>query len=94
MNLEEFKKSVEDKQKPDGINILLTSLWEERVGNWDKAHNISQDEKTEDSALIHAYLHRREGDESNAKYWYNRANSSMPEYDMDEEWLCLVKKFL
>lgn len=94
MKIEEFQKSVDEKQKPEGLSKLLESLWEERVGDWAAAHKITQDVKTQVGALVHAYLHRREGDESNANYWYDRAKSSMPSFDMDKEWLGLVEKFL
>jgi hypothetical protein len=35
--------------------------------------------------LIHAYLHRVEGDLSNAAYWYRQAGETMPDNELDEE---------
>jgi hypothetical protein len=35
------------------------------------------DEDGKDCAWVHAYLHRVEGDLSNARYWYNRAGEAV-----------------
>ena len=43
-------------------------------GDWDRAHQIvQQDESNPIAAWIHAALHRMEGDIGNARYWYRRA---------------------
>ena len=43
-------------------------------GHWEKAHAIvQQDEVDPLSCWIHAVLHKIEGDEANARYWYARA---------------------
>ena len=41
-------------------------------------------------AALHAYLHRKEGDLSNAGYWYRRAGRRMPDTTLDAEWDALV----
>jgi hypothetical protein len=56
-----------------------------REGCWDLAHQRVQPHTDRLSCLIHAYLHRVEGDNGNARYWYNRAGSSMPANTLDEE---------
>lgn len=56
-----------------------------REGQWDKAHEIVQAFSDQMSCLIHGYLHRVEGDLNNARYWYNRANTTMPENTLEEE---------
>jgi hypothetical protein len=40
---------------------------------------------------VHAYLHRKEGDESNARYWYARANTLISNQTLSEEWAALVE---
>lgn len=56
-----------------------------REGYWEEAHELVQSFSDELSCLIHAYLHREEGDLGNAAYWYRHADSQMPENTLDEE---------
>ena len=46
---------------------------------WDDAHHIVQDINTDIAQLIHAILHKIEGDDSNSRYWYSR--SGLGEFD-------------
>ncbi|MEA3425906.1 MAG: hypothetical protein U9R46_06635 [Bacteroidota bacterium] len=45
------------------------------------------------SAHIHAYLHRKEGDEGNARYWYSRAGKAPCSLPLADEWEILVKLY-
>jgi hypothetical protein len=90
----EFKSSLSSPNPPGSFSLYEKALWYAGKGDWEKAHNIVQDMDDKNSALIHAFLHHQEGDISNAKYWYERAGSRMPEISMDEEWENLVTKFL
>ena len=67
MNYDRFIQSLTNDFHPKGITDLLTALWWEKKGDWHKAHIITQEIHTNNAYLIHAYLHRREGDLSNAK---------------------------
>lgn len=52
------------------------------AGDWEKAHGIVQQDETDQlSCWIHAVLHKIEGDEENARYWYARAGQSYEAYD-------------
>jgi len=52
----------------------LTAIDLALAGNWQAAHEIVQaDEHDATAAWIHAALHRLEGDDGNARYWYRRA---------------------
>ncbi len=93
MNFLEFKESVTTSTEPTS-SPLLRSLWHDAKGNWNKAHELIQDLETREAAWIHAYLHRKEGDKSNASYWYHRAKQKMPSYSLEQEWEELVKAFL
>ena len=64
----------------------LQALWLDRVGKWDEAHEAAQADDGCDSAWVHAYLHRREGDKSNAAYWYQRAGRPVAVVKLEEEW--------
>jgi len=72
----------------------LSSLWWEAKGNWDKAHNYIDALETLTANRIHAYLHRKEGDSWNARYWYKRANQSVPKISLAEEFMQLVNDTL
>ena len=65
----------------DHIKVLSLA----RNGSWDEAHKIVQQYSDELSYLIHAYLHRIEGNISNAKYWDNRVGVDMPNNNLEEE---------
>ena len=72
---------------------LLRALTIEKEGDWDEAHRIAQVIPSKNGSRVHAYLHRREGDLSNASYWYSRAGVSVPVIDLDEEWQELFDEF-
>lgn len=71
----------------------LKALYWDKQGEWTKAHSFVEDLSTADAAWIHAYLHRKEGDEWNAGYWYKRANKEMFKGSLDEEWDLLWNNF-
>lgn len=56
-----------------------------RNGHWAEAHELIQSSSDELACLIHAYLHRQEGDLGNARYWYRRAGIDMPDNTLEEE---------
>jgi len=93
MNTEDFLKSLEDDHPPKGLNKLLQALWYDAKSDWEKSHAIASEIETNDGTLLHAYLHRKEGDQWNADYWYRRAKSKSPSSDLETEWQELVKKF-
>ena len=74
MDLEEFIQSSKEESPPEGLSEPQQAMWHARIGDWETAHNIAQSISTELGSWIHAYLHRVEGDLSNAGYWYRRAN--------------------
>ena len=55
------------------------------AGRWDEAHELVQPYTDTLSCLIHGYLHRVEGDASNARYWYRRADENMPDNTLEQE---------
>jgi hypothetical protein len=86
MTLEEFTRSLEQPQPPADCGPLLKALWNEAGGRWDEAHKITQEIDSVDGSWVHAYLHRREGDLSNARYWYTRAGRQLPPLTLEQEW--------
>ena len=51
---------------------LAAALWL-YVDDLDRSHDLSQGEHSPTGSLLHAIMHRREGDFSNALYWYRKA---------------------
>lgn len=93
MKWQEFNDTFNLIEPPE-LPPILKALWYDGKGNWHEAHQIAQDIPSKEGSLIHAYLHRKEGDFSNARYWYQQAGRTMPSYAVDKEWEELVKYFL
>jgi hypothetical protein len=70
---------------------LLEALQKDKDGDWDGAHRIVQQIDTVESNSIHAYLHRKEPDESNARYWYGRVNKPYSNIPFEDEWQMLLE---
>ena len=94
MKYEEFLEIRESGVIPDDMPLLLQSLLLDAAGDWDSAHRIAQDDFTREGSLIHAYLHRKEGDMGNASYWYSLAGSTMPDVGLEEEWQIISRGLL
>ena len=94
MNLESFIASVVADDPPAGLSPYLLSLWYDAKGDWNKAHDIIQDEENKNGSWIHAYLHRKEGDIWNADYWYRKAGKTRPAHSLDDEWKEIVSGML
>lgn len=94
MTLETFKASVSRSAPPEGISNLLQALWHDARGDWSKAHNIAQDISSNNGSWIHAYLHRKEGDQGNAAYWYHRAGRPVPQISPEQEWHQIAEALL
>ena len=95
MDVQEFTLTTSQGVPPPGLIPVLEALWYLRKGNWDHAHEIVQAHENEPAyALVHAHLHRIEGDLANAGYWYRRAGKSVANMALEEEWKALAAHFL
>jgi hypothetical protein len=94
MELDELRKSLAGTAPPTGLNKLLQALWHDANGDWRRAHEIVQSVKGKPAARVHAYLHRKEGDLDNARYWHQRAGTAMPDVTLEQEWQGLVVALL
>lgn len=65
--------------------IHLQALEKIRANDWHGAHELIQQHNDPLSCLIHAHLHRIEGDLSNAAYWYNRGHEAVPANSLESE---------
>jgi hypothetical protein len=82
------------KECPKDLPPLLQAMWHDYNGNWEVSHNIAQEINSRDGSWIHAYLHRKEGDPSNAQYWYRKAGRPVPIATIEEEWEEIVAVLL
>lgn len=94
MDLKTFKDSTANPQPSAGLSPALLALWWDAKGDWDKAHEHAQERDDAAGTRVHAYLHRKEGDQSNAAYWYRRAGAAPSVLTLDEEWEELARRFL
>ena len=94
MNLESFQQSLVKSEPPNDLSPALKALWYDRKEDWDRAHDIAQEDEGGDGDWIHAYLHRKEGDNWNANYWYRRAGKTMPDLSLADEWEAIVSVLL
>ena len=93
MDPESFREAARAGREPHELNPAQRVLWLDARGEWDAAHDLAQDMGGRDGALLHAYLHRVEGDLPNAGYWYRRAGEPVFEGSLAAEWSSLVERF-
>lgn len=88
--------AANDATAPKDLSPVEKTLWHARAGKWDVAHDLCQDLPGIAGSWIHAYLHREEGDASNAAYWYSRAGKPMPpsSLTLDEEWMRIAEALI
>ncbi|HWK59306.1 MAG TPA: hypothetical protein VNQ80_18330 [Parapedobacter sp.] len=94
MDIFDFKDSLKHDTPPIGLTVQLEALWHDGRGDWDKAHDLIDDLDDQQSAHVHAYLHRKEGDLWNADYWYRRAKRQRYAGTLEEEWEELITLLL
>jgi hypothetical protein len=86
MTFATFKDSLAMEQPPAGLAPALAGLWWAAKGDWERAHKLVMDGGGRDCAWVHGYLHRFEGDQSNAYYWYQMAGRPAAAGPLDAEW--------
>ena len=96
MTFAEFESAVASGTELDTAHRapLLAALWHDARGDWDRAHEIAQDVDDESGSLVHAYLHRKEGDLANAGYWYRRAHRPVATDSSQSEWARIAAELL
>ena len=94
MTYDNFIQLTQKETPSDDLDGIHLALWYAMKDNWDMAHNIAQDINSETASWIHAYLHRVEGDLSNANYWYNRAGKKYSTESLESELTNIVKSVL
>lgn len=91
MTTAEFRSSLGASEPPAGLSIPLQSLWWDAKGEWTRAHDLVNEMETKAAMAVHAYLHRKEGSDWNADYWYRRAGRDSHRPVLADEWQALVE---
>ncbi len=94
MNFEAFVASVGSDHPPEGMAAPLKALWFAKKGDWHKAHALAQEAGSGEGDWVHAHLHRVEGDEGNAAYWYRRCGREKPACSLEKEWEAIARALL
>lgn len=94
MTLQEFRESLLLEAPAAELTLALAGLWWDAKGDWKQAHESAQQDVSPGGSWVHAYLHRKEGDLSNAAYWYSRAGRSPAQMPLDQEWAEIAGRLL
>ena len=94
MKIAGFRVSIGQEIPPEALSAPLRALWWDAKGDWTQAHSLVDELETPDGMAVHAYLHRKEGEQWNADYWYQLAGRTYYRDELPEEWTALVEGLL
>jgi hypothetical protein len=94
MTFDDFDHSLAASQPSAELTPALAGLWWDAKGDWTQAHERAQQDEGPQGCWVHAYLHRKEGDQANAAYWYRRAGKPVCREPTDKEWRQIVGDLL
>lgn len=94
MTFDDFRESLNYSEPPRQLSVALAALWWDAKGNWKQSHEVAGQDEGPAAAWVHAYLHRKEGDLSNANYWYTRADKAPSQAPLQDEWEEMVELLL
>lgn len=94
MTLQEFRESLRLNEPPSELSGALVGLWWDAKGDWHRGHESAGEDEGLAGAWVHAYLHRKEGDLSNAGYWYGRAGKAPATGSLEQEWVEIAEALL
>lgn len=89
-----LRRSVSAAHPPAGLSPPLEALWHDAKGDWAAAHRKVMNAQSAAAAWVHAYLHRKEGDLENARYWYRKAKRPEATGALDDEWSMIAAALL
>jgi hypothetical protein len=89
-----FRRSTSAAHPPADLPPPLAALWHDGKGDWATAHRIVMNAQSAAAAWVHAYLHRKEGDLENARYWYRKAKRPEATGTLEDEWMAIAKTLL
>jgi hypothetical protein len=92
MQIDEFRALLLLEAPPENLPATLAALWWDAKDDWVRAHQLVDSLETPEGMAVHAYLHRKEGVEWNAEYWYKRAGRQSYRPTLEAEWEALVQR--
>ena len=91
---EALRRSAAGARPPAGLSPPLEALWHDAKGDWATAHRVVMNAESAAAAWVHAYLHRKEGDLDNARYWYRKAKKPEASGALEAEWNAIAAALL
>ncbi|HSD54354.1 MAG TPA: hypothetical protein VLC47_09320 [Burkholderiales bacterium] len=91
---EALRRSAVGTRPPAGLSPPLEALWHDAKGDWATAHRVVMNAQSTAAAWVHAYLHRKEGDLDNARYWYRKAKKPEASSALEAEWNAIAEALL
>jgi len=93
MTLAEFEATLTQREPPSHLPPLLQALWRAPRRLDTRARDYSRHRQRR--CLMAARVPpRREGDLSNARYWYRHAGKTPATGNLDDEWRVIVEALL
>jgi hypothetical protein len=92
--IDSFALSLDREEPPAFATPMLRAVWHGLRGDWHAAHELAQAQDDAEGAWVHAWLHRIEGDEGNAAYWYRRAQRPSRSGDTRDEGLEIARALI
>ena len=89
-----LRRSASAAHPPAGLSPPLVALWHDAKGDWEAAHRTVMNAQSAAAAWVHAYLHRKEGDLDNARYWYRKAKQPAATGALEDEWAAIAEALL
>ena len=94
MDIGAFRTSVQCDAPAGKLSAPLQALWWDAKGDWSRAHGLVDALESTNGMAVHAYLHRKEGEQWNADYWYRRAGHRYHRDKLEDEWEALARGLL
>jgi hypothetical protein len=94
MTVDDLRATLAGAAPPAGLAPPLAALWHDARCDWDRAHRTVMDTGGPEAAWVHAYLHRKEGDLDNARYWYRKARQPAGDGPLEAEWAAIAAALL
>ena len=94
MTVDQFNATLTQSAPPADLAAPLAALWWDAKGEWAQAHSLVDSLDAPNAMAVHAYLHRKEGADWNADYWYSRAGRRFHRPTLEAEREALVRGLL